>query len=245
MKSLLSSPFFVAIGGWLIWLWMVTTSATVRWTVEGEPLAREEWGRGTGAILASWHRGVLLMPSGWRRHVRTWPGKPPTLAMLVSLSRDALYTTRACEILGLDIIKGSSANPKKANKDKGGARAAVELTKYLRDDGCVCITLDGPRGPPEEVGLGAIMIAQRVGSGILPYAIAAAPIVRLNTWEKLMLPLPFTRGAIVFGPMLFPSRDDVLEDLQAELQRRMDTVTARADEIVGLPRIVHPPSAAT
>jgi hypothetical protein len=77
------------------------------------------------------------------------------------------------------------------------------------------------------------MIAQRAGVPILPYALSVKPATRLSTWDRLIIPWPFTRGAIVFGPPLETRRDLDPVDLQAELQKRLDAATARADMLAG------------
>ncbi len=232
MKRFFRSAPVVAVLGRLIWLWMVTISATVRWTVEGEESARAAWAEAPGAIIASWHRGIMLMPSGWRRHMSRWPGRQARIAMIVSLSPDGEAIGRAVQMLDIDLIRGSSGNKKKIGKDKGGVVAVIESARRLKENGCVCITLDGPRGPAEQVTAGTIFIAQRAGAGILPYAISSTPAFRANSWDRFLLPLPFTRGAIVFGPMLRASPELDPEALRLELQARMDTASARAEVIL-------------
>jgi lysophospholipid acyltransferase (LPLAT)-like uncharacterized protein len=234
MKSFFRSPPIVSVVGWLIWVWMRLLSATIRWQVEGEDEARMAWAGSRGAMVACWHRGILLMPAGWRRHVRHWPGRTAPEALISSLSPDGQMVARAVALLGIDLFRGSSANKKKAKKDKRGVQVAIESIRRLRDNGSVWVTLDGPRGPPEQVTLGSITIAQHAGTIILPYGISAAPRGRLATWDGLLIPPPFARGAIVFGPMLVVGKDDDPEALRAELQRRMDAATRRADELVGI-----------
>lgn len=236
MKSFLRSGPGIAMAGWLIWVWMILLSASVRWRVEGEPEAKAAWQTATsGAIIACWHQGIFLLPSGWRRHIRRWPGRDLRTAMMVSRSPDSMVTASAIARLKIELIWGSAANKKKAEKDKGGVKAAIAAVRYLRDNGSVCITLDGPRGPALEVQPGVIMIAQKSGAPILPYAIMAAPAKRAGSWDRMFLPLPFSRGAIVFGPMLDVPRDGDEQALRLELQARMQAATERARLMLGLP----------
>ena len=150
---------------------------------------------------------------------------------------------RAMRHLGVGTIRGSAGNKKKAKKDKGGARAVVEAVKLLKSGGAVCITPDGPRGPNEQVSLGAILIAQRSGAPILPYAVATKPAKRLDSWDRFIIPFPFTKGAIVFGELLETPRDAKPEDLRDALQQRLDAATRRADVLAGYE--LTPPSAGT
>ena len=57
-------------------------------------------------------------------------------------------------------------------------------------------------------------MAQRTDAPILPYAIVSAPRKRLNTWDGFRIPYPFTRGALVFGEAVIPSKYDDREALR-------------------------------
>lgn len=234
MKALIrSKPVTVFLGG-VIWCWMVLVAHTTRWKVEGIEPARDLWQASDGMIVGAWHSRIMLLPSGWIRHMRHWGGRIGQGAMLVSLSPDGEAVTRAIGHLGLRPIRGSAANKKKARKDKGGARAIAEAVRLLKSGTAVCITPDGPRGPAEEVSPGAILIAQRAGVSLLPYALSARPAIRLGTWDRLILPLPFSRGAIVYGPPMEAPRDADPEELRLAFQKRLEDATRRADKLAGL-----------
>ena len=236
MKSLFRSPFVIAIVGYIIWGWMSLIAWTTRWKIEGDEGPRRQLaGAETGLILACWHEGILIMPSGWLRSIRQWPERHKRVAMMSSLSPDGQAMVSAVRHLDLDSILGSSANKKKANKDKGGLRAIADASRRLKEGGMVCMTVDGPRGPRRIASAGAISICQRSGAAIVPYGLALKPAPRLNSWDRFILPPPFGRGAIVFGPPIDCPRDARLEDLQQALQAGMDAATRRAEELAGYP----------
>ncbi|HCX09056.1 MAG TPA: hypothetical protein DHU81_01575 [Hyphomonas sp.] len=235
MKSLFRSKVMTSILGVLIWGWMSLIARSVRWKVEGEESARSLWTNYNGVVLTGWHSRILLLPSGWIRNMKHWPGQIQNGAMLVSLSPDGEAVTRAIAHLGLHPIRGSAGNKKKAKKDKGGIRAIAEAVRLLKSGTVVCITPDGPRGPAEIVSPGAVMIAQRAGVPILPYALSVKPASRLSTRDRLIIPYPFARGAIVYGEPILVSRDSDPQQIQAELQKRLDEATRRADMLAGYP----------
>ncbi|OZB11748.1 MAG: hypothetical protein B7X53_18595, partial [Hyphomonas sp. 34-62-18] len=78
-------------------------------------------------------------------------------------------------------------------------------------------------------------LAQRSGAAVMPYAISTRPAPRLNSWDRFIIPLPFTRGAIVFGSLIDCPRDASPEALQEALQRGMDEATRRAETLAGYP----------
>ena len=152
--------------------------------------------------------------------------------MLISLSPDGEPVARAIRHLGLMSIRGSKARKSK-NKDKGGTAAIVEAAKLLKSGGALCITPDGPRGPRQRASLGPIVIAKRTQSVILPYALATAPSKRLSTWDRFQIPIPFARGAIVFGDPIIPDDGPTSESLRLTLESRLNTATRRAEELCG------------
>ena len=77
------------------------------------------------------------------------------------------------------------------------------------------------------------MIAQRAGAPIVPYALSVTPCWRLKTWDRFMIPFPFTRGAIILGPPVDAPRSASPEALRTELQVRLDEATRRADMLCG------------
>ena len=231
MKSFLRHPVIVSLLGRLIWSYMVLCARTVRWTVEGDDTFRTAWQQESGLIIAAWHSRVLLIPSIWSRIARKLPANAYQTAMLVSLSRDGESVARAVEQFGLDTIRGSSTHKRK-RKDKGGVAAIAETSRRLRSGSVVCLTPDGPRGPAEQVQAGPVLLAQRAGAAILPAALSVKPAWRLDTWDRFMIPLPFSKGAMVLGEPLFIPKDETPEAGQARVQSAMAAVYARADDIV-------------
>ena len=237
MKSLLRSPLVAAVLGFLIWSWMALVAYTIRWRIVGAEDARAALGGGpSGIVLACWHETILMMPSGWYRSIQGWPERGGhRLAMMVSLSPDGIAVANAVVRLDIDVVRGSASNKKKAAKDKGGVRAIAEASRRLKDGGVICMTPDGPRGPRRIATAGAVTLAQRAGATVVPYAVSSKPAPRLDTWDKFIIPLPFARGAIVFGPPIDCPREARLEDLQQALQTGMDAATRRAEELAGYP----------
>lgn len=234
MKSLLRSPIIVAIIGRLIWAWMVLIGRTVRWKIEGTEAFRAHLGAGgPGIVLACWHETIMLMPAGWSRHIRSWPERRQRTAMMVSLSPDGAPVAEAVRLLDLDVVRGSKSNKRKADKDKGGAKAIAEASKRLREGAIVCMTPDGPRGPRQIASAGAVTLAQRTGAVVIPYALSSKPAPRLNSWDRFIIPLPFTRGGIVFGPPIACGRDEETEALRQRLQTGLDEATRRAETLAG------------
>ena len=141
-------------------------------------------------------RGIHVfcsLPSGWIRHMRHWPGPDYRWRHAdLACRRTVKRSRRRFHIWGSNPYVGPVPTRRKPKKDKGGARAIAEAVRLLRSGTAVCITPDGPRGPAEQVSPGAILIAQRAEVPILPYALAARPVIRLNSWDRFIIAFPFS-----------------------------------------------------
>ena len=107
----------------------------------------------------------------------------------------------------------------------------------------LCFTPDGPRGPTHKVQPGTLFLAQRSGRPIIPVGISARPRALLPTWVSYLIPLPFSRGAIVSGDAIFVPADANDEEharIAEEVGSAIDRVERRAAELIRIP-----PEAAT
>ncbi len=230
-KRLARSPVIPFVGGTLIWAYMSILSHTLRWRTEGLEHARSLWDSPQGWVAATWHSRILLMPVLQIIFRPKWPKPPHPATLMVSPSRDGEFTNRAGRWLGLRIIRGSSSGKK--GKDKRGMAAAREAMEVMKKGGCIVMTIDGPKGPAEVVGIGTIKLAQQINAPIMIYGLSAHAR-RLNTWDRLLFPKPFARAAIVIPEPIPTSKDMDSEDLRQRVERALKQATARADELAGL-----------
>jgi lysophospholipid acyltransferase (LPLAT)-like uncharacterized protein len=63
----------------------------------------------------------------------------------------------------------------------------------------IALTPDGPRGPAKSFAPGALIVAQRTGAAIIPATVVARSAWRLKSWDRFMIPRPFTRVVISYG----------------------------------------------
>jgi lysophospholipid acyltransferase (LPLAT)-like uncharacterized protein len=86
------------------------------------------------------------------------------------------------------------------------------------------VTPDGPRGPRFKFKPGAIFAGQISGKPVVPLAFAAKPAFVLDTWDKFVLPVPFSRVTIAIGEPYIPPaemNDEQMTEAQREMERRM------------------------
>ena len=83
---------------------------------------------------------------------------------------------------------------------------------------------------------GVVAVARRSGRPILPIACSASTRFLLATWDRIAIPLPFTRGACVWGAPIRVPRDasrDGLESARLAVEERLKGLTAEADRLAG------------
>ena len=64
-------------------------------------------------------------------------------------------------------------------------------------------------------------------------AITCKPALRLPSWDKAVLPLPFGKGVIVWDGPYQLDRDADAQVVAADWTARLDAVTDRAEALVG------------
>lgn len=188
--------------------------ATLRLRHHGDGELRGWEGEGKPFILAFWHRHLLLMPYAYRGR---------RISVLVSQSRDGELIARTVARLGIDSSRGSSS--------RGGMAGMRTLLRKAADGWDIAFTPDGPRGPLREVQPGVILAAAATGLPIQPVAIAASRAKLLRSWDRFMVPLPFSKVHFVYGEPLVVERRGDLEEAAAELKARLDAAESRAEDL--------------
>ncbi len=216
------------VGCWVLakYIWLAWT--TGRWEIRNAGHAERLWREGKPFIISFWHGRMLILPAMW----------PTTskIQMLISMHRDGELIARAIGYFGHGTVRGSAAKPG-SNKDRGGAAALRGMLKTLKANGYVGITPDGPRGPRMRATEGIVTVARVSGVPIMPCSFSARSRIVFNTWDRFVLPLPFTRGVIVWGEPIFVARDAegaALEAARATVEAGLTAVTNQADEIMGV-----------
>lgn len=222
-------PAIQNAAAWMLSEWMRFCFATIRWTHENEQVAEEVWADGGGVLCAFWHSRIALGPV-------CWPMKrAQSVKGLVSLSADGEFIAKAIARLGIPAVRGSSTNKDKAEKAKGGTQALRDGLKQLKV-GALAVTPDGPRGPARHMAEGLPLMAKISGAPVLFIGLSCKPAIRLNSWDRAVLPLPFGKGAIVWDKAWYPEGPEMAE-VVAGWTARLTAVETRADAITGLERV--------
>ncbi|SLN41307.1 hypothetical protein OCH7691_01746 [Oceanibacterium hippocampi] len=209
------------------YIWLVFRSG--RWREQGGEVPRGFWDAGRPFIIAFWHGRLLMVPVFWRRGRR--------LRVLISQHRDGALIADSVAHFGLENIRGSSS--------RGATSALRAMLRTLQEGDCVGITPDGPRGPRMRASDGVVKLASRAGVPIVPAAFSARRRRLMPSWDRFVLPAPFSSGLFLWGePIEVPARADAaaLEVARADVERRLTALADEADRLCGQPPV--PPATA-
>ena len=166
-------------------------------------------------IYAFWHDQLLMCPYSWRNKVK--------ILVLISKHKDGDIISDVISYLGFKTIRGSTSKPGKI-KNKGGFVAAKQILISLKENICVGIAPDGPRGPRHEVSEGIINIARTSNKKIVPVALGFRSKWTLKTWDKFIVPKFFNTISVKWGDPI-EVNDTNSSKYQELLKKQLDLLT--------------------
>jgi lysophospholipid acyltransferase (LPLAT)-like uncharacterized protein len=174
--------WIAGVGVWIIrllgWTWRIR--------VRNDAELRAFRARKQPVIFALWHGQLLPLLYHHRNE---------GISILISEHGDGEIIARVAKRLGCRAVRGSTS--------RGAARALLGLVREIEDGHDLAITPDGPRGPAKSVAAGTAILAQRSGAPIIPLAAVARGAWRLRSWDRFVIPRPFTRLTVDYAPALY------------------------------------------
>lgn len=158
-------------------------------------------------IWTFWHNRMFVVPLLRERAAHR------SGAVLTSASRDGAIIAAVMKSFRLRSVRGSTS--------RRGATALLQLTVALEGGEDAAVTPDGPRGPRYRLGPGVVFLAQRTGAGILPIHIEYSRAVRLKSWDRFMIPLPFSKVRMICDELIFVAPEADMEAERARIEQLM------------------------
>ena len=171
-------------------------------------------------IFAVWHSRMLLF---------AYLGKGLNVRAMVSKSKDGEIAARIIQRQGHEAVRGSTK--------KGGLYALSMLIKKVKEKNKPCLIVpDGPQGPRCKVQPGIIILAKKTGYPIVPISYSAKKIKVFASWDRFILPFPFTRCRALYGaPMYVPQDAGKKEEKRCLmlLENELNRITSDVDRYYG------------
>ena len=163
---------------------------------------------GKNYIYATWHNQQLFL---------LYPYRGQKVCALISLSDDGEYIARVLPKFGMKAVRGSTS--------RGGARALIKLMNITEAGYHPMLTPDGPRGPIYQVQQGILFLAPKTGLPIIPVGTALSHKIKVGSWDKMRVPLPFGKTALTYGKAFYVKADTNFEEIALEIKKELDRVT--------------------
>src|SRR5262249_31249659 len=199
----------VAVAGWAIATVLRLVYATLRVRCLDPHEVLKAHAQGHRVVWATWHDGIVLLPL---MVLRVDPSIRPRAVL--SWHREAEIAAQAVRRFGVAVSRGSETRGW-----IGAMRGLLEA--HARGEELVVIP-DGPRGPRHEAKEGVVQLARATRLPVVAIGIAAKRARRLRSWDRLQLPRPFARVALVLGAPIGIGRDDPSAAL-ARVQHALET----------------------
>ena len=142
------------------------------------------------SIIAFWH-GELLMQPFLYNHIR----KNHKITVMISEHTDGEIISRLISFFGFESSRGSAR--------RNGAKALLSSIRKMEDGYDVGITPDGPKGPRHSVAEGIVAIAKKRNAKIIPFNIKASSFWQLSSWDKFVIPKPFSTITFFAGEPIY------------------------------------------
>ena len=208
----------LSIIGGLAWLLVRLIGPTLRYSVvveEGGPPGA--WIQ--PAVWVFWHRSIV--PA-------TWFFRDRKIGVMTSSSFDGEYIARIITRFGFEAVRGSST--------RGGVRALLGMHTVIEDGRTAAFTIDGPKGPRYVAKPGPVLLARNTQTPLVAFYLAVQDAWVLNSWDRLMIPKPFSKVALHISRMMAVPPDASHEDLaryHAEMQASLERVRCSAEAELG------------
>lgn len=212
----LRERFLLWLISWSAYLlvWLVGSTLRFQITLEEDSLA-DGRRRALPGIYCFWHRAMI--PSAY--HFRNMQ-----IGIMISRSFDGEIIARIVEKLGFRPVRGSSS--------RGGAGALIGMRQELDLGHPAVFTADGPRGPLYVAKPGAVVLARKTGYKICCFHVAAERAWILKSWDRMMVPKPFSRASFyITSPISVPpeASDEELEVWRQKVQADLDRARLGAE----------------
>jgi lysophospholipid acyltransferase (LPLAT)-like uncharacterized protein len=212
-KRIEGSALLASVLGRLAAGYLRLCNRTTRWTKIGHADLHQALANGP-VIVVLWHEFSLMAPAHW-------PVGHGQLSSLRDTSPIGMVSGAVHIRFGLDPIAMSAKMSNRA--------ASREILRRVAQGKSIGLTGDGPLGPVHVVKDAALDWARATGCPVFIFAYATERHRRLKTWDKMILPLPFSRGVSVYQrwEVEVPRRADanMLADLRISLKGALDSAS--------------------
>ena len=196
----LKSEAFISLFYGLVLLY----SRTLRLKIENDKEWMDYRRNGGVVLLCTWHQQFFSAIVPFKNYKTFNP------SIMISQSKDGEIVAKIALRSGWNPVRGSSS--------KGGSEALKKMIAHLKEKKLAAHIVDGPKGPAGIVKPGVIRLAHAANAVIVPFSVSAEKAWVFNSWDKFLLPKPFSKVFLRFGKMI---KFDKVKDKEIFEKQRM------------------------
>jgi lysophospholipid acyltransferase (LPLAT)-like uncharacterized protein len=203
--------------GVLVFLAITVYRWTLRMSIVGEEHRQAIRAKGKKPLHAIWHQRMV---GGILAH------RGEGYVTMASKSEDGEIIATFLKYWGFPAARGSSS--------RDGDVASSEFLDALKEAPGGALTPDGPRGPARRCKRGILVLAEQGNALVLPSSSSSTRPKFLNSWDRFLVPLPFSRCVVVFAPAVERVAGESEEAFLVRATAAIDAVTDEADRLCGV-----------
>ena len=189
LKRLSKNNFFLNLFANLVFLSLWIIKSTSNWKGVNEQIIEKELTKKKTLIVLIWHHQLMGSTFSWKFK--------PKLRPIATSHRDGQLSTLVQKKFGLDPLLRKKDNPTFLIKN---------ISKAVQNEDCIYITPDAPHGPPKKINTNIFKLCQKFDLNIAILSFHTNRYFRINSWDKLKIPLPFSKGIYLWGNEIIQSK---------------------------------------
>lgn len=186
---------------WLLYKFIRIYSLTFRLEVQNEEEWLDDYLNNNGSFILCVHHQQFFAAI---RYFQTYKKYKPGL--MISQSKDGELISAVANRTGWTTVRGSSS--------RGGIEALRGMIDHLSDHRLAAHIIDGPRGPFGVVKPGAVRLAHATESTIVPFYVRADRAWYARSWDRFLLPKPFSKVVLRFGEKIEFKQTETSEEFE-------------------------------
>ena len=190
LKKLTKHKFFLNIFANLVYLtlWLIKHSS--KWKGINETVISDELRNNKSLIVLIWHNQLMGSTFSWKFI--------PKLRPIATSHRDGQLSVLVQKKFGLDPLLREKDRP---------ASLIKEISKASKNGDCIYITPDAPHGPRYEINTNIFKLALKYDMKVVFLSFKTNKFFKLKSWDKLRIPMPFSKGVFFWGKEIIDPKD--------------------------------------
>jgi len=190
LKRLSKNKFFFQIFAFLIFISLKVIKHTSDWKGVNEEIINKELLKKKSILILIWHQQLMGSTFSWKFR--------PKLRPIATSHRDGQLSTFVQKKFGLDPLLRKKNNPTFLIKN---------ISKAVQNGDCIYITPAAPHGPSKQINTSIFKLSQKFNLNIAILSFHTNKYFQINSWDKLKIPLPFSKGIYLWGNEIIKSKD--------------------------------------